>query len=64
MSKNKSALYILPWNDELILMYADQGNYAKFKAGDESAVFTARKLETSLTIEFENGKPVFSGIAP
>lgn len=64
MSK-RSALYAVPLDGgELLLLYADQENYPKFKAGDENALFTAQKLDSSLIIEFEDGKPVFNGIAP
>lgn len=60
----RSALYILANNDELLLLYADQDNYPKVKGGDENALFTARRLETSLILEFEDGKPLFDGFAP
>lgn len=63
MSK-RSALFVLSCNGEILLLYADSKNYPKFKAGDNRAMFTAQKLESSLIIEFEDGKPVFDGIAP
>lgn len=63
--KKRSALYALPWGDEsLMLIYVDEANYPKLKMGDESALVTAWILDSSLIIEFENGKPVFDGIAP
>lgn len=64
MSK-RSALYIVPAEDgELLLLYADQKNYQKFKAGDDKALFIARKHDGSFIIEFEDGKPVFNEIVP
>lgn len=60
-----SALYLVPLEGgELLIMYADQKNYPRFKAGDENALFTAFKHDGSFIIEFENGKPIFDGIAP
>lgn len=61
----KSALYIVPQiEDSLLLLYVDQENYPKFKAADEDTVYTTKIIDGSFIIEFEDGKPVFNGIAP
>lgn len=59
----KSALYVLPLSeDKMLLLYSDEKNYPKFKAGDKDALFTGWEMENALIIEFEDGKPVFNGV--
>ncbi len=61
----KSALFVLPLSeDKMLLLYSDEENYPKFKAGDKKALFTGKEMENALIIEFEDGKPVFNGVLP